>query len=148
MMAIKTVNALSHYTDWTIGHVHSGALGWVAMMTIGSTYSLIPRLYGLRGMYSTNLINVHFWFATLGVVFYVASMWIAGVTEGLMWRAVNEDGTLTYSFAESVEAAWPYYAGRLFGGALYLSGMLVMGYNTYKTLRLPRAAGAAAGERA
>ena len=146
MMAIKTVNALSHYTDWTIGHVHSGALGWVAMMTIGSTYSLIPRLYGLRGMYSTALVNVHFWLATLGVVFYVTSMWIAGVMQGLMWRAVNEDGTLTYSFAQAVEATWPYYVGRLFGGLLFLSGMLVMAYNTYKTLRSARAAdvGAAA----
>jgi cytochrome c oxidase cbb3-type subunit 1 len=148
MMAIKTVNALSHYTDWTIGHVHSGALGWVAMMTIGSTYSLIPRLYGLRGMYSTNLINVHFWLATLGVVFYVTSMWIAGVMQGLMWRAVNEDGTLTYSFAQAVEATWPYYAGRLFGGVLFLSGMLVMAYNTYKTLRLARAADVGAGAQA
>jgi cytochrome c oxidase cbb3-type subunit 1 len=99
-------------------------------------------------MYSTNLINVHFWLATLGVVFYVASMWIAGVMQGLMWRAVNEDGTLTYSFAQAVEATWPYYVGRLFGGALYLSGMLIMAYNTYKTLRLARAAGAAAGEQA
>jgi cytochrome c oxidase cbb3-type subunit 1 len=144
MMAIKTVNALSHFTDWTIGHVHSGALGWVAMMIIGSTYALIPRLYGLRGMYSTNLVNVHFWLATLGVVFYVASMWIAGVMQGLMWRAVNEDGTLTYSFIQSVEATWPYYVGRLFGGMLYLTGMLVMAYNTYKTLQSARtdAAGA------
>jgi cytochrome c oxidase cbb3-type subunit 1 len=148
MMAIKTVNALSHYTDWTIGHVHSGALGWVAMMTIGSTYSLIPRLYGLRGMYSTNLINVHFWLATLGVVFYVTSMWIAGVMQGLMWRAVNDDGTLTYSFAQAVEATWPYYAGRLFGGLLFLSGMLVMAYNTYKTLRLAGTADVGAGAQA
>jgi cytochrome c oxidase cbb3-type subunit 1 len=148
MMAIKTVNALSHYTDWTIVHVHSGALGWVAMMTIGSTYFLIPRLYGLRGMYSTKLISVHFWLATLGVVFYVTSMWIAGVMQGLMWRAVNEDGTLTYTFAQSVEATWPYYVGRLFGGMLYLSGMLVMAYNTYKTLRSATAVDAGAGAQA
>jgi cytochrome c oxidase cbb3-type subunit 1 len=148
MMAIKTVNALSHYTDWTIGHVHSGALGWVAMMTIGSTYSLIPRLYGLRGMYSTALVNLHFWLATLGVVFYVTSMWIAGVMQGLMWRAVHEDGTLTYSFAQVVEATWPYYAGRLFGGLLFLSGMLVMAYNTYKTLRSAGAADVGAGAQA
>jgi len=148
MMAIKTVNALSHYTDWTIGHVHSGALGWVAMMIIGSTYALIPRLYGLRGMYSTTLINVHFWLATLGVVFYVASMWIAGVMQGLMWRAVNEDGTLTYSFVQSLEATWPYYVGRLFGGMLYLTGMLLMAYNTYKTLRLARTDSAGADAQA
>ncbi len=148
MMSIKTVNALSHYTDWTIGHVHSGALGWVAMMTIGSTYSLLPRLYGLRGMYSTGLINLHFWLATLGVVFYVASMWIAGVMQGLMWRAVNEDGTLTYTFVQSLEATWPYYVGRLFGGALFLSGMLVMAYNTYKTLRLSRTVEAGADPQA
>jgi cytochrome c oxidase cbb3-type subunit 1 len=148
MMAIKTVNALSHYTDWTIGHVHSGALGWVAMMTIGSTYSLIPRLYGLRGMYSTALVNLHFWLATLGVVFYVTSMWIAGVMQGLMWRAVNEDGTLTYSFAQAVEATWPYYVGRLFGGLLFLSGMLVMAYNTYKTLRSAGTADVGAGAQA
>jgi cytochrome c oxidase cbb3-type subunit 1 len=148
MMAIKTVNALSHYTDWTIGHVHSGALGWVAMMTIGSTYSLIPRLYGLRGMYSTALVNLHFWLATLGVVFYVASMWIAGVMQGLMWRAVNEDGTLTYAFVQVVESTWPYYVGRLFGGLLFLSGMLVMAYNTYKTLRSAGAADVGAGAQA
>ena len=147
-MAIKTVNALSHYTDWTIGHVHSGALGWVAMMTIGSTYFLIPHLYGLRGMYSTKLISVHFWLATLGVVFYVTSMWIAGVMQGLMWRSVNEGGTLTYTFIQSVEATWPYYVGRLLGGMLFLSGMLVMAYNTFMTLRSARVADVGAGAQA
>ena len=116
MMSIKTVNALSHFTDWTIGHVHSGALGWVAMMTIGSLYYLIPRLYGQIEMWSVRLINTHFWLSTIGVVFYVANMWIAGVMQGLMWRAVNEDGTLTYTFVESLEATWPYYVGRLVGG--------------------------------
>jgi cytochrome c oxidase cbb3-type subunit 1 len=135
MMAIKTVNALSHYTDWTIGHVHSGALGWVAMMTIGSIYSLIPTLYGLKSMYSVRLINVHFWLATFGVVFYATFMWISGVMQGLMWRAVNEDGTLTYSFVQAVEATWPYYVGRLIGGLMFLIGMLLMAYNTYKTIR-------------
>jgi cytochrome c oxidase cbb3-type subunit 1 len=104
MMSIKTVNALSHYTNWTIGHVHSGALGWVAMMTIGSIYSLLPRLYNRESMYSTKLIDVHFWTSTIGVVLYAVSMWIAGVTEGLMWRAVNDDGTLTYSFVESLKS--------------------------------------------
>ncbi|MFZ6755705.1 cytochrome-c oxidase, cbb3-type subunit I [Undibacterium sp. Ji50W] len=134
MMAIKTVNALSHYTDWTIGHVHSGALGWVGFITIGSLYYLIPRLFGQTQMYSKRLIEVHFWVATIGVVLYIASMWIAGVMQGLMWRAVNEDGTLTYSFVETVKATYPYYVIRMLGGLLYLSGMLVMAYNVTKTL--------------
>jgi len=134
MMAIKTVNALSHYTDWTIGHVHSGALGWVGFITIGSLYYLIPRLFGRTSMYSKSLIEVHFWVATIGVVLYIASMWIAGVMQGLMWRAVNADGTLTYTFVESVKATYPYYVIRLAGGALYLSGMCVMAYNVYKTI--------------
>ncbi len=134
MMAIKTVNALSHYTDWTVGHVHSGALGWVGFITIGSLYYLIPRLFGQTQMYSKRLIEVHFWVATIGVVLYIASMWIAGVMQGLMWRAVNEDGTLTYSFVESVKATYPYYVIRMMGGLLYLSGMLVMAYNVAKTL--------------
>jgi cytochrome c oxidase cbb3-type subunit 1 len=103
MMSIKTVNALSHYTDWTVGHVHSGALGWVAMVSIGSIYYLLPRLFGKTEMYSVKLIDAHFWIATIGIVLYIASMWIAGVMQGLMWRAVNADGTLTYSFVESVK---------------------------------------------
>jgi cytochrome c oxidase cbb3-type subunit 1 len=135
MMSIKTVNALSHYTDWTIGHVHSGALGWVAMMTIGSMYCLIPWSHGRRSMYSTRLINTHFWMSTIGVVLYVASMWIAGVMQGLMWRAVNEDGTLTYSFVQALEATWPYYVGRLIGGGMFFLGMFVMAYNTWMTVR-------------
>jgi len=134
MMAIKTVNALSHYTDWTVGHVHSGALGWVGFITIGSLYYLIPRLFGQTQMYSKRLIEVHFWVATIGVVLYIASMWIAGVMQGLMWRAVNEDGTLTYSFVESVKATYPYYVIRMAGGLLYLGGMLVMAYNVAKTI--------------
>ncbi|MFZ6688437.1 cytochrome-c oxidase, cbb3-type subunit I [Undibacterium sp. SXout11W] len=134
MMAIKTVNALSHYTDWTVGHVHSGALGWVGFISIGSLYYLIPRLFGQTQMYSKRLIEVHFWVATIGVVLYIASMWIAGVMQGLMWRAVNEDGTLTYTFVETVKATFPYYVIRLTGGAMYLSGMLVMAYNVAKTL--------------
>jgi len=137
MMAIKTVNALSHYTDWTIGHVHSGALGWVAMISIGSIYILVPRAFDKTSMYSTNLINIHFWMATIGTVFYIASMWISGVTQGLMWRAVNSDGTLTYSFVESVAASHPYYIIRAVGGALFLSGMFIMAYNVWKTIRMP-----------
>jgi cytochrome c oxidase cbb3-type subunit 1 len=133
MMAIKTVNALSHYTDWTIGHVHSGALGWVAMITIGSIYYLVPRLFNREQMWSIKLIEVHFWIATLGTVLYIASMWIAGVTEGLMWRAVNPDGTLTYAFIDAVKATHPYYIIRFLGGVLFLSGMVLMLYNTLRT---------------
>ncbi|MEZ5563244.1 MAG: cytochrome-c oxidase, cbb3-type subunit I [Gammaproteobacteria bacterium] len=134
MMSIKTVNALSHYTDWTIGHVHSGALGWVAMITFGCMYALIPRAYGRNGMYSTRAIDLHFWVATIGIVLYVASMWIAGVMQGLMWRAVNSDGTLTYSFIESLKATYPYYAARLMGGVMFLAGALIMAWNTWKTV--------------
>ncbi|WP_205945951.1 cbb3-type cytochrome c oxidase subunit I, partial [Pseudomonas viridiflava] len=98
MMAIKTVNALSHYTDWTIGHVHAGALGWVAMISIGALYHMIPRLYGQKQMYSIGLINVHFLLATIGTVLYMASMWDSVITHGRIWRAINDDRTLTYSF--------------------------------------------------
>ena len=133
MMSIKTVNALSHYTDWTIGHVHSGALGWVGMISIGATYFLIPRLFG-REIYSKRLIETHFWVATIGIVLYIAAMWISGVMQGLMWRAVNPDGTLTYSFVETVQAMHPYYVIRLLGGVLYLSGMLLMAYNIARTI--------------
>jgi cytochrome c oxidase cbb3-type subunit 1 len=134
MMSIKTVNALSHYTDWTIGHVHSGALGWVAMVSIGSVYFLIPKLFGREQMYSVRLIDWHFWMSTIGVVLYIVAMWISGVMQGLMWRAVNEDGTLTYSFVESLEAMYPFYFVRFLGGALFLCGMLVMAYNVAKTV--------------
>ncbi|HEY3076897.1 MAG TPA: cytochrome-c oxidase, cbb3-type subunit I, partial [Burkholderiales bacterium] len=134
MMSIKTVNALSHYTDWTVGHVHSGALGWVGFITMGSLYYLIPRLFGRAQMYSVPAMNLHFWVATIGVVLYITAMWIAGVMQGLMWRAVGEDGTLTYSFVESVKATYPFYAIRLLGGILYLSGMLIMAWNVYKTV--------------
>ena len=134
MMSIKTVNALSHYTDWTIGHVHSGALGWVAMVSIGAVYFLIPKLFGREQMYSVKLIDWHFWMSTIGVVLYIVAMWISGVMQGLMWRAVNEDGTLTYSFVESLEAMYPFYFVRFLGGALFLSGMLVMAYNVVKTV--------------
>ena len=134
MMSIKTVNALSHYTDWTVGHVHSGALGWVAMISIGSIYYLLPRLFGKPEMASKKLIEVHFWIATIGVVLYIASMWIAGVMQGLMWRATNVDGTLTYSFVESVKATYPFWTIRLLGGVLFLSGMLIMAYNMFLTM--------------
>jgi cytochrome c oxidase cbb3-type subunit 1 len=133
MMSIKTVNALSHYTDWTVGHVHSGALGWVGFITMGSLYYLVPRLFGQAQMYSVRAMNLHFWVATIGVVLYIAAMWIAGVMQGLMWRAVGDDGTLTYTFVESVKATYPFYAIRLLGGLLYLTGMLIMAWNVFKT---------------
>ncbi len=142
MMSIKTVNALSHYTDWTIGHVHSGALGWVGLVSMGSMYYLIPRLFGRAEMYSVRLINVHFWIATVGIVLYITAMWIAGVMQGLMWRAVGEDGTLTYTFVESVKATYPFYAIRLLGGLLYFGGMLIMFYNMMKTIAGAKAADA------
>jgi cytochrome c oxidase cbb3-type subunit 1 len=134
MMSIKTVNALSHYTDWTIGHVHSGALGWVAMVSIGALYALIPRLYGQTEMYSKRLIDIHFWTMTIGVVLYVASMWISGVMQGLMWRATNADGTLTYTFVEALKQTYPFYAVRLAGGVLVFGGMFIMAYNVWKTI--------------
>jgi cytochrome c oxidase cbb3-type subunit 1 len=148
MMSIKTVNALSHYTDWTIGHVHSGALGWVGLVSMGTLYYLVPRMFGQTKMYSTRAIEIHFWVATIGIVLYIAAMWIAGVMQGLMWRAVNADGTLVYSFVESVKATYPFYVIRLCGGLLYLGGMLIMAWNVVKTatggkyvpVRIPAAA--------
>jgi cytochrome c oxidase cbb3-type subunit 1 len=134
MMSIKTVNALSHYTDWTIGHVHSGALGWVGLVSIGAIYYLLPRLYGRTEMASMRLVTTHFWVATIGIVLYIAAMWIAGVMQGLMWRAVNDDGTLTYTFIESVKSTYPFYIIRVAGGTLYLAGMLLMAWNMFKTI--------------
>ncbi|TEJ58863.1 cbb3-type cytochrome c oxidase subunit I [Pseudomonas aeruginosa] len=140
MMAIKTVNALSHYTDWTIGHVHAGALGWVAMISIGSLYHLIPKVFGRPQMHSIGLINAHFWLATIGTVLYIASMWVNGITQGLMWRAVNEDGTLTYSFVEALVASHPGFIVRMIGGGFFLTGMLLMAYNTWRTVRAAKPA--------
>ncbi|HQN65897.1 MAG TPA: cytochrome-c oxidase, cbb3-type subunit I [Methylophilus sp.] len=135
MMAIKTVNSLSHYTDWTVGHVHSGALGWVGLVSMGAIYYMIPRLFGQKQMYSVKAIEVHFWLATIGIVLYIAALWISGVMEGLMWRAINADGTLTYTFIESVKAKTPYYFTRVLGGTLYLTGMVIMLWNVIKTAR-------------
>lgn len=137
MMAIKTVNALSHYTDWTIGHVHAGALGWVAMVSIGAVYHMLPVVFGRKmgEMYSVRLINIHFWLATIGTVLYIASMWVNGIMQGLMWRAFNNDGSLTYSFVESVDASVPGWGVRAIGGALFLTGMLLMAANCYLTIR-------------
>ena len=135
MMSIKSVNALSHYTDWTIGHVHSGALGWVGMISMGSLYHLIPRLYGKTDMYSTRMISWHFWLATLGIVVYASAMWVSGIMQGLMWREYDSQGFLVYSFAETVAAMHPYYVIRALGGALFLVGGLLMAWNVWKTVK-------------
>lgn len=135
MMSIKTVNSLSHFTDWTIGHVHSGALGWVALITMASVYHLFPKLFGAKQLYSLRLVEWHFWIATIGIVLYIAAMWIAGVMQGLMWRAVNADGTLTYTFIESLNATYPFYYVRLLGGLMFLTGTLIMSWNLYQTWR-------------
>jgi cytochrome c oxidase cbb3-type subunit 1 len=135
MMAIKTVNSLSHYTDWTIGHVHAGALGWVAMISIGAVYHMIPKVFGRPQMHSIGLIDLHFWLATIGTVLYIASMWVNGITQGLMWRAINDDGTLTYSFVEALQASHPGYIVRMIGGSFFASGMLLMAYNVWHTVR-------------
>ncbi len=140
MMAIKTVNSLSHYTDWTVGHVHSGALGWVGLVSMGSLYYMVPRLFGQKQMHSIKAIELHFWLATIGIVLYIAALWISGVMEGLMWRAINADGTLTYTFVESVKAKTPYYIIRALGGLLYLSGMTIMLWNVVKTANKGKAA--------
>ena len=134
MMSIKTVNALSHNTDWTIGHVHSGALGWVAMITIGAIYVMIPRLFDRKQMYSVGWINAHFWLSTIGTVLYIASMWVSGIMQGLMWRAVNTDGTLTYNFVQELVERQPFYAIRLLGGVVFFAGMVLMAVNVYKTI--------------
>ncbi|PKO25618.1 MAG: cytochrome-c oxidase, cbb3-type subunit I [Betaproteobacteria bacterium HGW-Betaproteobacteria-8] len=134
MMSLKDVNALSHYTDWTVGHVHSGALGWVAMVSFGSLYHLVPRLWNTP-IHSSKLINVHFWLATIGILLYITAMWISGIMQGLMWRAFDDFGNLQYSFVESVAAAHPFYIMRAVGGAFFLAGMVLMCYNVYKTIR-------------
>jgi len=134
MMSIKSVNSLSHYTDWTIGHVHSGALGWNGMITFSAIYFLVPRLWNCERMYSLRWINWHFWLATLGIVFYTASMWVAGITQGLMWREYGADGYLVNTFAETVLALHPMYLLRAFGGLLYLSGACVMTANVWLTI--------------
>ncbi len=134
LMSLKDVNALSHYTDWTVGHVHSGALGWVAMISFGSLYHMIPRLWNTT-MHSEKLINIHFWLATIGTLLYITAMWISGISQGLMWRAFDDFGNLQYSFVESVAAMHPFYAMRAIGGMFFLTGMLLMAYNVYQTIR-------------
>ena len=134
MLSIKAVNSLSHYTDWTIGHVHAGALGWNGLITFAAVYYLVPRLWKRERMYSLRMINWHFWLATIGIVFYAASMWVAGITQGLMWREYGLDGYLVNSFADTVSALHPMYLMRAFGGLLYLVGGGVMTYNIWMTL--------------
>ncbi|GAB1234533.1 cytochrome-c oxidase, cbb3-type subunit I [Ferrigenium sp. UT5] len=135
VMSIKTVNALSHYTDWTVGHVHSGALGWMAMVSFGAMYHMVKKLWGVEKMYSEGLVNVHFWLATIGTVVYVVAMWVSGIMQGLMWRDYDEFGTLTYTFVESVSAMHPYYVMRAIGGAIFNLGAWVCLYNTVMTVR-------------
>ena len=134
LMAVRAVNSLSHYTDWTIGHVHSGALGWVGMVSFGAIYCLVPWLWK-RGLYSQRLIEWHFWTATIGILLYITAMWVSGIMQGLMWRATDFNGVLEYSFVESVEAMHPYYIIRAIGGVLYLTGGLIMAYNVWRTIR-------------
>jgi cytochrome c oxidase cbb3-type subunit I len=134
MMSVKVVNSLSHYTDWTIGHVHSGALGWVGFVSFGALYCLIPWLWN-RNLYSLKLVNWHFWIATLGIVLYISAMWVSGILQGLMWRSYTALGFLEYSFIETVEAMHPFYVIRAAGGALFLTGSLIMAYNLWMTVR-------------
>ena len=134
MLSIKAVNSLSHYTDWTIGHVHSGALGWNGMITFASIYYLVPRLWGQPRLYSLRMVNWHFWLATIGIVFYAAAMWVAGIMQGLMWREYGTDGYLVYAFSDVVSAMFPMYLIRAAGGLMYLSGALIMVFNVWMTI--------------
>jgi len=145
-MAIRSVNALSHYTDWTIGHVHAGAMGWVALITFGSIYAVVPWLWKRERMYSPTLVEVHFWLALAGTLIYVFAMWNSGIIQGLMWRTYNDSGTLTYSFLDSMVAMHPYYVARAVGGALFLTGALVGCYNIWMTIRRPSGAPAPSGD--
>jgi len=135
VMSVKAVNALSHYTDWTIGHVHSGALGWVGYVSFGALYCLVPWLWKRERLYSNALVEWHFWVGSIGIVFYITAMWVSGIMQGLMWRAYNDYGFLEYSFVETVQAMHPYYIIRAAGGALYLSGLVIMAYNLWRTVR-------------
>ena len=135
MMSIKAVNSLSHYTDWTIGHVHSGALGWNGMITFGALYFLVPRLWNRERLYSLRLVSWHFWLATIGIVLYASAMWVSGIMEGLMWREVDANGFLVNAFADTVAAKYPMYVVRMLGGLMYLTGGFIMAYNLWMTVR-------------
>ncbi|MDB5100321.1 MAG: cbb3-type cytochrome c oxidase subunit [Cyanobacteria bacterium RYN_339] len=132
LLSVRSVNSLSHFTDWTIAHVHSGALGWVTMISVGAIYHLWPRLVD-RPLYSLKLVNWHFWISTIGTVLYISSLWIAGIMQGLMWRQLKDDGSLAYSFVQTMAAMHPYYLVRLVGGGLFLAGMVLMAYNLVRT---------------
>ncbi|MDZ4095459.1 MAG: cbb3-type cytochrome c oxidase subunit I, partial [Paracoccaceae bacterium] len=135
MMSIKAFNSLSHYTDWTIGHVHSGALGWNGMITFGALYFLTLKLWNKERLYSLQLVSWHFWLATIGIVLYASSMWVSGIMEGLMWREVDANGFLVNAFADTVVAKFPMYVVRGLGGVMFLSGALIMCYNLWMTVR-------------
>lgn len=141
LMSIRAVNSLSHYTDWTIGHVHSGALGWVGFITFGCLYYLVPKLWNRDEVYSLKLVSLHLWVATFGIVLYIAAMWVSGIMQGLMWRSYNDMGFLNYSFVESVIAMHPFYIIRALGGVMYLAGTVIMCYNFYRTIKGDVAAG-------
>lgn len=141
LMSIRAVNSLSHYTDWTIGHVHSGALGWVGFITFGCLYYLVPKLWNRDEVYSLKLVNLHLWISTLGIVLYITAMWVSGIMQGLMWRTYDDMGFLSYSFVETVVAMHPFYLIRALGGAMYLAGTLIMCYNFYRTIKGDVAAG-------
>jgi cytochrome c oxidase cbb3-type subunit 1 len=146
IMSIRAVNSLSHYTDWTIGHVHSGALGWNGMITFAALYFLVPRLWNRERLHSLAAVNWHFWLATIGIVLYAASMWVTGIMEGLMWREVDQNGFLLNSFADTVAAKFPMYVVRALGGVLYLAGSGIMAWNLGMTAwgRVPETAAVAA----
>jgi cytochrome c oxidase cbb3-type subunit I len=135
VMSIRQVNGLSHYTNWKIAHVHAGVLGWVAFMTFGALYYLVPVLWKRTSLHSTRLVAYHYWIATLGILFYIVSMWVAGILQGLMWRAYDQFGFLQYSFIEVVAAMHPLYVVRAFGGILFLVGALLMAYNLWRTVK-------------
>jgi cytochrome c oxidase cbb3-type subunit 1 len=135
VMSIKAVNSLSHYTDWTVGHVHSGALGWVGFVSFGALYFMVPKLWNRQRLYSLALVSLHFWIATIGIVLYITAMWVSGILQGLMWRAYDTLGFLEYSFVETVEAMHPFNVIRLLGGLMYLTGALIMVYNCWRTIR-------------
>jgi len=137
LMSIKAVNSLSHYTDWTIGHVHSGALGWVGYISFGAIYCLVPWVWNRSRLYSLRLVNWHFWVSTLGIVLYISAMWVSGILQGLMWRAYTSQGFLEYSFIETTEAMHPFYVIRALGGGLFLAGALIMVFNIWKTITSP-----------
>jgi cytochrome c oxidase cbb3-type subunit I len=133
MMSVRAVNSLSHYTDWTIGHVHSGALGWNGMITFAALYFMVPKLWNRERLYSLAAVNWHFWLATIGIVLYAASMWVTGIMEGLMWREVDQNGFLVNSFADTVAAKFPMYVVRALGGVLFLTGAIIMAWNLWMT---------------